>query len=132
MTKQEALQKIEELKAFIEQEDNKPWKPKDKEDFWFINEYGDAQETWFARSKEDDVHMIEQGNFFKTEEQAKKSFKYWAMNQSEYEYSLPYAPETWFEDYKDCEVWDEIESEWVMISGLNPSKEYCTYRRKRK
>ena len=143
MTKQEALQKIEEaennikeaennikeLKAFIEQE-NKTWKPKQDERYYYISEFGDIGRYLFSKTGSCDTYRLQIANCFKTEEQAKKSFKYWAMNESEYEYSLPYAPETWFDDYEDCECWSYSGAKW--IKTINELPENLTYRRKRK
>ena len=131
MTKQEALQKIEELKAFIEQEENKPWRPKHNENYYYISEWGDVHSNLFYESCGSDRERLQIGNCFKTEELAEKSFKFWAMNKSEYEYSLPYAPETWFDDYTDTEFWAYEDKKWFCGSSLD-SKEKFTYRRKRK
>ena len=127
MTKQEALQKIEELKAFIEQEENKPWRPKHNENYYYISAWGDVSESCGS-----DRERLQIGNCFKTEELAEKSFKFWAMNESEYEYSLPYAPETWFDDYDDCYYWCGAQGWSGLVANCLQNTDEFTYRRKRK
>lgn len=68
MTKIEALEKIEELKKFIEQEDL-VWKPEAGEDYLVVHPEGNTgRSSWCNDSY--DKGRLEMGNVFKTEEEA--------------------------------------------------------------
>lgn len=69
MTKTEALEKIEELKKFIEQEEDGAWKPEIDDEYWYVSSSGNiSQEIW--DDVEFDNRCLEMGNVFKTEEEA--------------------------------------------------------------
>lgn len=73
LTKEEALKKIEELKAYVEQadkEENVPWMPFEGQSYYWLNVYG---ETKYANDFASRLASI--GNVFKTREQAEKTAK---------------------------------------------------------
>lgn len=71
LTKQQALEKIEELKAFIEQEDSKRvWKPSGHEKYFVIAGNGEVcMPSWSADNE--DYERWEMGNVYRTREEAK-------------------------------------------------------------
>lgn len=77
MTKEEALKKIEELKAFIEQEDqttnNKRWTPEPGENYWLIDDTEVDYSYWNDDGVDSD--RLDLGNVFKTKEEAEAEVK---------------------------------------------------------
>ncbi len=70
MNKQEALEKIEELKKFIENEyKQEDWKPEKGEDFFCITYYGDiTTSTWRGGDVFENMYSL--GNIYKTRQLA--------------------------------------------------------------
>jgi hypothetical protein len=68
MTKEEALQKIEELKEFLEGVER--WKPKSGENYYYVPSYGVIEYCSYSSSSGVDAGRFDLGNMFKTREQA--------------------------------------------------------------
>jgi len=69
MNKQEALQKIEELKAFIEQEDAKEF-PQKEEEYYIVNDNREVVKRWNHNQKLTNYHLAT-NNVYRTSEDAK-------------------------------------------------------------
>lgn len=77
LTKQQALQKIEELKKYIEVEDKKEsgyWEPEDGEKYYWIDGYGQVEcNEWNEWNGWAFGHgLLSIGNVFRTEEEAQR------------------------------------------------------------
>lgn len=75
MTKAQALEKIEELKKFIEAEDQAseyPWEPRLDESYWRVDGIGDVNVSENTGGSMNTWDILI-GNYYRTEEEAKKA-----------------------------------------------------------
>lgn len=71
MTKDEALQKIAELKAYVEGLEKGAWQPVKGEDYFYADSYGDVEESWWNDDR-NDKFRLSVGNVYKTLKQAEQ------------------------------------------------------------
>lgn len=79
MTNKELEQKIKELENQLTELKNakvedKVWKPENEEKYWFVLYDGDVYWDWW-RDDDYDIFQYEQGNCFKTKEEAEEHLK---------------------------------------------------------
>ena len=125
MNKQEAIKKTEELekqlaelKAIIEAPDTSElvFRPSVNDEYFYINDVSKIRNLDFNGDSVD-WSLMESGNCFRTEEDAKNSAKYYIMN-SEYDYWFPWSgqpkPKV---SPKGLEFWGTFEESWLKTSG---------------
>ena len=137
MNKQEAIKKTEELekqlaelKAIIETPDTSElvFKPHIGEEYCFVRHSGSLEEEENEGSPFDG-RLIDIGNCFRTEEDARNSAKYYIMN-SEYDYWFPWSGQPKPKVLpKGLEYWDENTRSWEKT--LYDLCTYLIYRWKR-
>ena len=123
MNKQEAIKKTEELekqlaelKAIIEAPDTSElvFKPKYNGKYKYIGCKGESRSAIWCNDHID-MDLLEIGNCFRTEEDAKNSAKYYIMN-SEYDYWFPWSGQPKPKVLpKGLEFWD---GDIFRVSGL--------------
>ena len=125
MNKQEAIKKTEELerqlaelKAIIEAPNTSElvFKPEYGEKYWSMWGDGDTCERDFLH--ESDEARQQNGNCFRTEEDAKNSAKYYIMN-SEYDYWFPWSGQPKPKVLpKGLEYWWQDGVQWIKSEAL--------------
>lgn len=68
----EFISKAEELAEKIKEKENEIWKPKNGEEYFYINDDGSIENTDWVDKNLSDKCSYELGNCFKTEEEAEK------------------------------------------------------------
>jgi hypothetical protein len=75
ITKQEALEQIERLKQFIEEQDKpKVWKPEEGEKYYFVHRDGSVL-YYGWKGDEIDINYYSMGNCYKTRAEAEQALK---------------------------------------------------------
>lgn len=125
MTKQELEQKIKELENQIAELKNakvedKVWKPKEEERYWYVTSYVSVDWEWW-HNENYDIFNYEQGNCFKTREEAEEHLKKLTIQGKFKTYVREHSDELdwknsqqekWYLDY-DKKI-DEIECESII------------------
>lgn len=130
MNKQEAIKKTEELerqlaelKAIIEAPDTSElvFRPEYNVKYKYIGCRGESRNAdWYAEKL--DIDLLEIGNCFRTEEDAKNSAKHYIMN-SDYDYWFPWSGQPKPKVLpKGLEYWDERIGRFRASVVKKPSK----------
>jgi len=61
----------ESYKAMADSIQSKRWKPDEDETFWYVDDDGDVEETFWCNPDKYDQQRYKTGNFYRTEEEAK-------------------------------------------------------------
>ena len=109
------------------------FKPVEQKCFFYVGYRGIVhKEPNFRAGRISDLSLVEKGNCFRTEEDAKNSAKYYLMN-SEYDYWFPWSGQPKPKVLpKGLEFWDHTTDSWLKSDNTRVSHiESLVYRWKR-